>query len=414
MTHDVNSDAKKIGLIDFGILMLEDIRVFVLCLALAAVAGLGACSLIASRYTARAVVAKPLAKRPINFKSLAGKNSRIARILESVSQIEDGNVNDFLAVLSSRRLGRDAMGRFNLVKAYGFDKHAGYCIEDVLKRYFRSLTVAEDERGNIVVSVSDRDPMRAADMANFLVGDLDTVIRYLSREHARNSRLFFEERLSAIKHDLDSASRLLAQFQADNNFVDLDQQVDASVGSLAGLEGERMAVDLQIARLRSEFGLANPHLSELEEQEMVVQRKIGEYMDRGGGAVVVALRDLPERTVLFGKLLRDAEIQKTLYEFVLQFREQAKIEESSNIHRVHVLEPAEVPEKRTQPQGAIVWLMFFFGGGILTSFGILLRRWWNVQRRYATPFYAKAARMSALLAPSARVPRADGAGERLQ
>lgn len=410
MTNSTKVDVEKIGLSDFVILILERRWVFLICTVSCLAAGFALTNLLSGRFVASAVIEKPSGKQ-VNLSLPAATNSRVSGIINSVTMLGGNGAERCLGFLSSRRLAEKAIYRFSLVHHYGFDRRRGYCIEDVMKRYFRNVDGVEDGLGNIVVSVSDKDPVIAAAMANFLATEMDSIALRLSRERARDSRIFFEERLASIKRDLATATNLLARFQAENNYIDLDWQTKNAITSLADLEGEKMAVGIQIAWLKNQFGPGNLRGSEQEERELVLQRKIGDYVNRGGGDLMVALHTLPERAVMFGQLLRNARVQESLYEFVLKFREQAKFAEADNVPRLTMLDYAQVPEKKTQPQPALIPLMFFFGGCILASFWILLARWREVQRRHGTLSYAKIRRLRSLCAGPNLVPPPDNAGE---
>ena len=379
--------ASKIGLSDVAILLLERRRFFCLSMAFWCLAGLAAGGLFATCYNARAVITKSNPERLTDLSFLAGKNKRVAEIFKSAASGRNTTTR-FLGILSSRGLAEKVIARFNLVHAYGFDRRAGYSIEDVIERYFRNVETSEDNLGNIAISVFDEDPVRAASMANYIAGECDTVSQQLSRQSAENSRVFFEQRLVEIRRDLDAAMRRLSDFQAENNVFALDQQVESSFGALDDREGEQMAVDLQIAGIRNEFRSENQRLSELEEQERVLQTKLREYMGTGG-TIFPALGKLPRSVVRYGELLRDARIQETLYEYVFRFREQARLEEANNVPTLYVLENAKVPEKKTQPNRTIIWMMFLFGGFIVTSSVECAARWWNIQRGRRTLTYEK-------------------------
>jgi uncharacterized protein involved in exopolysaccharide biosynthesis len=213
--------------------------------------------------------------------------------------------------------------------------------------------------------------------------------------------MYFEDRLFEIKRSLDSATQLLAAFQAENNYVSLDKQVESSIESLSGIEGEKMAIDLQVTRMRSEFSSENRRLADLENRENVLQARIQDYMG-SGGTLLPALRKLPERASRYGELLRGAKTRETLYEYVLHCREEARFEEANDMPEVRVLEYAQVPVKKTQPNRTIIFLMFLFGGFIITSSGILAARWWDIQRRLRTSIFVKACNASLLLSRAGR------------
>ncbi len=302
MTSMENSHVHKIGFSDLAIIILENKWTFLACMAACCIAGLGVAELPAARYCASAVVAKPINKKTVNLGLMLSGSKRVSRLLKTLDLKGQSETSEFLGILSSKRIAEDAINRFGLAHAYGFGAASQYCMEDVLKRYYRNVDANEDSRGNIIITVTDTDPRRASDIANYVACDLDTVSRSISAEHGKRSRVFFEEQVEIAKRNLDSASQKLAAFRTENNFYDLDQQKKTSIGSLASVEAEKMSVNLQENRIRSEFGKADLRLAELEERETVLDRIIHAYMrSKGANPPLV---DMPRKAVALAQLLR--------------------------------------------------------------------------------------------------------------
>jgi tyrosine-protein kinase Etk/Wzc len=394
--NDEKNEMKKIGILDLVIILLERKWLFIISLLLFSIAGLIASMTMTKYYAGKAIIMKPASKMP-GLGSLLGKETQVAGLLKSMDGMGETDADNFLSILRSRRLAEKVIDRFDLVHVYRFDKMKKYYIEDVLKAFSRNSAVVENEMGNIEVAVVDTSPGRAAAMANFMVDELDSITYQLSKESARNSRIFFEERLGVIKHDLDSASRAFADFQIENKYIDLEQQVKSSIEQVATFEGQKMGMDLEIAQLRSQFSGSNQRVLELEKEKGVIEKKISGYMDQGGGHLIVSLSNAPEKAIKYAELKGNAKLQESLYEFVIQLYEQAKISEANNVPSIQVLEYAKVAQKKTRPKRSIVCLLFFFVGFIATSTYILMGKWWKAQSQHRTAVYLKVSRIRTLL-----------------
>ena len=333
---------------------------------------------------------KPAPKMP-GLGSLISKELPVSGILKSMDLGGGSDADNFLSVLESRRMAEIVLRRFDLVRHYGFNKMKKYYIEDLLKAFHRNTKIVENDYGNIEVAVTDSSPGMAADIANFMLLELDTITYRLAKESARNSRVFFEERLALIRQDLDTAAQRLTEFQTKNNYIDLEHQTKSSVEALAQFEAQKMALDLEISQLQSQYGSSgNQRIAELQKQKAVIGREIGKYMATGGGNLIIALKDAPAKSVKYGYLLRDVKIQESLYEFVLQLFEQAKFSESNDVPAVQALEYAQPPQKKTRPKRSIVCIMFFVAGCFAMTAYITWSKWMSGQKRRNTPFYKKA------------------------
>jgi tyrosine-protein kinase Etk/Wzc len=387
--NTTTEDPGRPGLLDLLILLLERKWLFVGGVFAFCVAGVGISLITPKFYTATAVIMKPAAKMP-GLGSLLSKELPVSGILKSMDIGGGGDADNFLSVLESRRMAEIVVRRFNLVHHYGFDKMKKYYVEDLLKVFHKSTKISENDWSNIEVAVTDSSPAMASDIANFMVLELDTISYQLAKESAQNSRVFFEERLALIRRDLDTAARRLTDFQTENNYIDLERQTRSSVEALAQFEAQRMALDLEISQLQSQYGSGgNQRIAELVKQKSVIGREIGKYMAAGGGNLIIALKDAPAKSVKYGYLLRDVKIQESLYEFVLQLYEQAKFSESNNVPVVQVLEYAQTPQKKTRPKRSIICIMFFVTGCFTMTAYIVWSRWMSGQKKRNTPFFRK-------------------------
>jgi uncharacterized protein involved in exopolysaccharide biosynthesis len=76
-----------------------------------------------------------------------------------------------VAILKSRKASERLIGAFNLRQVYGEDDP-----DELLKLVNRNIAVRDQKDGTIKITVQDRDPVRAANMANALVQILDEIL----------------------------------------------------------------------------------------------------------------------------------------------------------------------------------------------------------------------------------------------
>nr|MBC8490743.1 hypothetical protein [Bacteroidota bacterium] len=70
--------------------------------------------------------------------------------------------------------------------------------------------------------------------------------------------------------------------------------------------------------------------------------------------------EVPELGVQLLRMKRDVEIQNTLFTFLTQQYEEAKIQEARDTPTVQVLDKAIRPEKRAKPKRKLIVLGLFF------------------------------------------------------
>ena len=194
-----------------------------------------------------------------------------------------------------------------------------------------------------------------------------------------------------------SASHAFTSFQIQNNYINLDAQVKSTIEALAGLEAQKIAIEMEMEQIKNQFGPNNQRAQELQKNKSVIQNQIKYYMDSGGGNLMISLKHAPAAATTYGELMRNVKMQETLYEFALQMMEQAKFIEANNTPAVQVLEYAQPPHKRSRPKRAMICMFFFMAGFIITVSGILSSKWLSIQRERRTDTHKKISYLFSLL-----------------
>ncbi|MBD3239423.1 MAG: hypothetical protein GF331_02470 [Chitinivibrionales bacterium] len=385
-----SSTYERISLLDLLLILLARKRLITITMVIVSLAAVVGTTLMTKEYTATAVIlpGRTSVGLPGNLGSLLG-DLPFSGMLESLNLFSGSNNEQVLSILGSRRLADSVITRFDLEHRYEFHKQKKWYYETLIKAYFEHLEFEENELGNITVAYTDTSPGMAAEITNYIVGQVDTVIFQLAKTSARHSRQFFEQRLSAIQADMDSAHERFNRFRVEHGYFDLETQLGSTIEALAKVEAQRMALDVQIAQLQNRFGTNSNRVQELRRSRAVLSTRMKVYMREGGGRLVIALDSAPDLGVQYAHLYRDVKVQETLYNMVLQMYEQAKFMEVNNTPVVEVLEYAQVPEKKRRPKRSILCILIFsvcFAG--VCSF-VLAQEWYGRQRQQYTLTYRK-------------------------
>ena len=138
----------------------------------------------------------------------------------------------------------------------------------------QNTAISEDRKSGIItISVTDRDPQRAAAIANAYVDELNSLVAQLSTSAAHREREFLEDRLKVAKVDLDEASNQLAQFSSKNNTLDIQVEGKAMLDAAGSLAGQLIAAESELQGLRQIYTdnnarvrALNARVSELRKQ----------------------------------------------------------------------------------------------------------------------------------------------------
>ncbi|MFQ5797953.1 MAG: Wzz/FepE/Etk N-terminal domain-containing protein [Bacteroidota bacterium] len=122
----------------------------------------------------------------------------------------DGDAYNYLAILNSRTAMERVVQNFDLINVYEISDSS---MEKTLEALEDNVDFEIEKEGNIVISVVDKDPQRAADMANYFVEVLNEISIELNSQEAQSNREFIEQRYFKNLEDLKTAEGDLQAFQ---------------------------------------------------------------------------------------------------------------------------------------------------------------------------------------------------------
>ena len=242
--------------------------------------------------------------------------------------------------------------KFDLVHEYDI---TDYPIEKTTKELLSNVDFKVEDEGNITITVYDRDPQRAADMANYFVELLNKTNTELQGQNARGNRLFIEERYKKNIVDLDRAEDSLKAFQKINGVVALPEQTEASIKALAEISGQLALKEVQANVLRRTQSAENPTLVATQIEIDELRNKISQ-MNKGTGVpqnemkMFVPFSKMPDLGGEYVRWYRDVEIQYKILQFITPLYEQAKVEEQRQTPSVIILDRAVPAERKAKPK----------------------------------------------------------------
>ena len=123
-------------------------------------------------------------------------------------------------------------------------------IEVCRKKLAHKVDIQEDKKaGTIEVSVTDRDPQRAADIANAYYEELNKLLLEVNTNSARQEREATAARVEEARKDLEVASHRLADFASKNTTLQPEDQGKAAMEISATVEAELIAAQSDLKSL---------------------------------------------------------------------------------------------------------------------------------------------------------------------
>src|SRR5882762_143596 len=180
------------------------------------------------------------------------------------------NPNDlYVGMLKSRTVADNMISRFELGKLYGEER-----LSDVRKRLEKETTIAAGREGIITIEVDDKDPKRAADMANAYVDELMKLTKVLAVTEASQRRLFFERQLLQVKDNLTAAEMAARQGLQKGGLAQVDAQGRSMIEVTARLRAQISAKEVQIGSMRTFAAEGNPELQRTQQELEALRREL--------------------------------------------------------------------------------------------------------------------------------------------
>lgn len=302
----------------------------------------------------------------------------------------------FIGILTSRTVQDDLVNKFDLRKTY-----SATTWENARRQLAANTSIYEDHKSGIItITVTDRDPQRAAAMAAEYVAELNTVVSQLSTSSAHRERVFLEERLTQVKQELETSEKEFGDFASKNTAVDIKEQVKAMVGAAASLQGELIATEAQLEGLKQIYTEKNVRVRALRARARELQSQLakmgGRYDDSSDPAgdkddsLYPSIRKLPVLGVAFADLYRRTKVQETVFEVLTQQYELAKVAEAKETPSVKVLDPANVPERKAYPPRLLIMMIGMTLAFVLAVVWVVARaRWQEVDTQRPAKIFAR-------------------------
>lgn len=281
--------------------------------------------------------------------------------------------DQWISIAKSRTVEDALIAAFDLMRVYEEDMQfkAREALEDRTR-----ITSGKD--GLIQIEVEDHDPVRAANIANAYVDQLNKLNSTLAVTEASQRRQFFEEQLKANKKDLAAAEAALRGTGVNSSI--LKTYPDTAITEVAQLKAQLTALEVRLAVMRETMTTNNPEYLQALREAKSLQEKIQ-----------ANARPTPNASSDSGSeyiaKYREFKYQETLFELLARQYEMAKSDEAREGMLIQVVDKAVPAEWKTRPKRALIGIVTFLVTFIVVLATTIVRL--AVDRSFAgDPVYA--------------------------
>jgi capsular polysaccharide biosynthesis protein len=294
--------------------------------AIGLVAGVAAAFLITPLYKSE-VIMFPAITNSVS-KALLTEQSTGRDDILALGDEEDAE--QLLQMLHSDRIRDRVSSHFDLRTVYRIKPEAKHPMSDLRKAYERHIKPEYTKFGSVRVTVLDPHPERAADIANFIAAEVDSVWKEMASERAEKGYNVVEEKVRLLEESIrtmDDSLRVLRRLGV-HDYSKQSERYNEYMGA-AIVKGDQRAI------------------REFEERFKVLAEHGGAY---------VAIQDR-----IFNETKRLSMLRMKL--------EQAQADRDSDLPHKFVVNRAQPSDKKDYP---IRWLVVFISGLAALILALLL------------------------------------------
>ena len=263
------------------------------------------------------------------------------------------NPNDlYIAMLRSRTVADNLIQRFDLMMLYEIDAKRPSGANSALAAV-TNITSGKD--GIITIEVDDKDPTRAAELANAYVDELMKFTQLLAVTDTSRRRLFFERQFVQAKANLAKAEVSARQALQTGGLVKAEEQGRAMVEATARLRAQITVKEVQIGAMRAFAAEGNPDLQFALRELESMKRELGKIEGVGGSKS--ATNDLNGQGGEGLRLLRDVKYHEVIVDLLARQYELAKIDEAKDSAVIQVMDKAIVPDRKSKPNRLMIVML---------------------------------------------------------
>jgi capsule polysaccharide export protein KpsE/RkpR len=312
-------------------------------------------------------------------------------------------------ILRSRTMQDAVIDRFDLAEVYGIS------VREYVREELANNTIIEEAREggigfspivSVSLSVTDRSPERAKEIAEFYMSQLDSMMTGINRKNAETTLRTYERRYLQNVRELEQAELALTAFQEEAGILEPESQLRAMMSTIGELRAQMVGLDVQINIAKATLRDSAPQVMELEKQRAEVEKVYNDLIrdserefsgsagtgsgagsgtgsgvgsDAGPGTgsrtgmsgnLFPPMMEMPKMGLEYARLFRERTIQEKIYELIYPQYEQQKMLLDDTNSGIRLIDEANLPTYKHKPKRALIVIAGFLFSIFVAFFSI--------------------------------------------
>ena len=346
-------DEDEIHLLDLLHTVVDNLRLLVLGPLVVGLLALGGSFLVPPTFTAQTSFLPPQQQQSMAASMLSSLGA-LGGLAGAAAGLKNP-ADQYVAFLKSNAVQDVLIDQFKLMERYEVEHR-----ENARRTLESNVKIASGKDGIIVLSVDDREPAFAAELANAHVQALTGLMSRLALTEAQQRRQFFEKQLQSIKLKLADAQAAMGQSGVSASV--LNAQPQSAVALVAALQAQVTAKEVQLSAMRGYLTESAPEFKQAMGELVSLRTQLAKQSsDKSQASNAAGNDDYINR-------YREFKYQETLFELMARQYEVAKVDESREGASIQVIDVAQAPELKAKPKKALIAVL----ATLATGFALLL------------------------------------------
>lgn len=273
----------------------------------------------------------------------------------------------YIRYLNSRTIADKVIDEFDLMNRWNMEYKA-----KAYKKLREDVSFIDNEDGSISISCSyKKDPVMAADIANFYVEQLISMIK----KYESNYKNYVGEVYNEQSEKLESTESKFGEFQKLTGIYNLEKQSELAFQALTELEVQKMKLEIQRDLYKNNYKDNDPKIQEIEFQIDMFNKKIQDYKNKNKYSNIPVNR-LSDQGIEFLRQYRDVMVQEQIVQFLAVEYEQAKLTSQKDETKLYIIDNAVPSDLKYKPSRKNSLILILLASCLLSLIAI------NIKEKY--------------------------------
>ena len=352
----------EIDLLDLLHTVVDNLRLLILGPLVVGLSALGISFAIAPTFTAQTSFLPPQQQQGMAASMLASLGA-LGGLAGAATGLKNPN-DQYVAFLKSNSVQDALIDRFDLMKRYEAEYRA-----NARTHLQANVQISSGKDGLITVTVHDKDPKTAADIANAHVQELTQLMSRLAVTEAQQRRQFFEKQLQQTQTKLTQAEIALKSTGINSNV--LKANPESAVAAVAVLQAQIMAQEVKLGTMRGYLTESAPDFKQALNELATLRAQLAKQSQETASPVRAGQGSAQGDYI---SKYREFKYQETLFELFAKQFEMAKVDESREGANIQVLDKATPPELKSTPKKALIAVIATLASGFALLLFVFVRQ----------------------------------------